>query len=485
VVFATIAIPLAFDARWTSAAWAAEGAALVWVGVRQGRQLAKLAGTLLVGLSGLSFFEDGWHHGKGLPVLNGNLLGGLVISISALFASRKLDAKDDSVFAPVLIFASIFLFVWGAFWWLGSGWMEINDRVSYLDSSGQPFINHVFLLFLSLSMAVAALLGSKRQWQKMRMATLVYPVLLIPAALIYIGEYEHLLLSLGWLNWPLATLVMGYLLRVLDEYKEKLAGPWHFGSLLLLTALIAFEASWWTELFASRAWGLAIAVSVPGSVALLLRHFNEHPAWPVAVHPKTYDVAKVLLVFSQVVLLTLLAIADPGDPAPLPYIPVLNPFDLAMLFSVLTVARVLQMSQKTSRVAVGWLPGELLMPEKMLLAAAFSIMTTCALVRGVHHYTGVPWNGEALFDSIIVQTALSVYWGLLGFIGMIWGARSSRRSFWLTGVGFMVLVVIKLFIVDLGNTGTVARIISFIAIGGLLLVVGYFAPAPPKADKTE
>jgi len=35
VLFATLAIPLAFDARWTSAAWALEGAAAVWVGLRQ------------------------------------------------------------------------------------------------------------------------------------------------------------------------------------------------------------------------------------------------------------------------------------------------------------------------------------------------------------------------------------------------------------------------------------------------------------------
>ena len=34
VIFATVAIPLALDARWTSATWALEGAAMVWVGVR-------------------------------------------------------------------------------------------------------------------------------------------------------------------------------------------------------------------------------------------------------------------------------------------------------------------------------------------------------------------------------------------------------------------------------------------------------------------
>lgn len=56
-----------------------------------------------------------------------------------------------------------------------------------------------------------------------------------------------------------------------------------------------------------------------------------------------------------------------------------------------------------------------------------------------------------------------------------------RRAVWLTGAGFMALVVLKLFAVDLGNTGTIERIISFIGIGALLLVVGYFAPAPPRS----
>ena len=44
----------------------------------------------------------------------------------------------------------------------------------------------------------------------------------------------------------------------------------------------------------------------------------------------------------------------------------------------------------------------------------------------------------------------------------------------------MAVVVLKLFAVDLGNTGTVERIVSFIGTGLLLLVVGYFAPAPPR-----
>ena len=45
----------------------------------------------------------------------------------------------------------------------------------------------------------------------------------------------------------------------------------------------------------------------------------------------------------------------------------------------------------------------------------------------------------------------------------------------------MVIVVAKLFLVDLGNTGTLARVVSFLGVGLLLLVVGYFAPVPPRA----
>jgi uncharacterized membrane protein len=44
----------------------------------------------------------------------------------------------------------------------------------------------------------------------------------------------------------------------------------------------------------------------------------------------------------------------------------------------------------------------------------------------------------------------------------------------------MGLVVLKLLLVDLGNSDTIERIVSFVGVGVLLLVVGYFAPAPPK-----
>jgi uncharacterized membrane protein len=39
------------------------------------------------------------------------------------------------------------------------------------------------------------------------------------------------------------------------------------------------------------------------------------------------------------------------------------------------------------------------------------------------------------------------------------------------------------FVFDLGNTGTVARIIFFLGVGVMLLVVGYFSQVPPQQEK--
>ncbi len=54
------------------------------------------------------------------------------------------------------------------------------------------------------------------------------------------------------------------------------------------------------------------------------------------------------------------------------------------------------------------------------------------------------------------------------------------RALWMTGAPLLGVVVLKLAVNDLGNTGTVARIVSFIGVGVLLMIIGYLAPVPLK-----
>ncbi len=178
----------------------------------------------------------------------------------------------------------------------------------------------------------------------------------------------------------------------------------------------------------------------------------------------------------QLLAVAAVGVNDPGNPHPLPYIPILNPFDVLTIIGLgVALHLIVTMGASSS-----WArPGRFRLGIILWSLAAFTL-STIAVVRGVHHLGGVLWQQRVLADSVSVQSALSIYWAILGFGGMIWGARHQNRWIWIAGTGLMALVVIKLFSVDLGNTGTVARIISFLGVGALLLVVGYYAPAPPR-----
>ena len=58
--------------------------------------------------------------------------------------------------------------------------------------------------------------------------------------------------------------------------------------------------------------------------------------------------------------------------------------------------------------------------------------------------------------------------------------RERRRSLWLAGATLIGIVVVKLFLVELADTGGIARIVSFTGVGILLLIVSYIAPAPAR-----
>eukprot|EP01030_Chromulinospumella_sphaerica_P023785 gene23785-23834_t len=88
VIFASLAIPLGLDARWTAAAWAVEGAGILWLGLRQQRSLARAFGLLLQLGSALAFLSEldvGEH-----TLLDGAALGALLLGVALLFSFQQL-----------------------------------------------------------------------------------------------------------------------------------------------------------------------------------------------------------------------------------------------------------------------------------------------------------------------------------------------------------------------------------------------------------
>ena len=54
VAFATLTVPLALNGHWTAATWALEGVAVLWLGGKQNRKLARAFGVFLQLAAGLS-----------------------------------------------------------------------------------------------------------------------------------------------------------------------------------------------------------------------------------------------------------------------------------------------------------------------------------------------------------------------------------------------------------------------------------------------
>jgi uncharacterized membrane protein len=102
------------------------------------------------------------------------------------------------------------------------------------------------------------------------------------------------------------------------------------------------------------------------------------------------------------------------------------------------------------------------------------------------HYAGVAFNIEDWVRSGLTQTVWSLVWATIGSLLMVSGARLSQsRTRWFTGAAVMALIVLKLFLLDLSQVDTLFRIISFIGVGILLLVLGYFAPLPSEKQPSE
>jgi uncharacterized membrane protein len=68
---------------------------------------------------------------------------------------------------------------------------------------------------------------------------------------------------------------------------------------------------------------------------------------------------------------------------------------------------------------------------------------------------------------------------------MMLASKKSLRQLWIIGATLTAIVVAKLFLLDLSEQGTIERIISFIVVGVLLLVVGYFSPVPPALKENQ
>ncbi|MCW8276211.1 DUF2339 domain-containing protein [Pseudomonas sp. PCH199] len=592
VIFTSLAIPLGLDARWTSAAWAVEGAGIFWLGLRQRRPLARAFALLLQLGSALAFFS-GLRSGEG-SLLDGTPLGALMLGVALLFSFYQLykalpeQAKPWErqgmpvlaclglaflyLLAPLFFFThgtviswalaglvtvvvglrlesrvvlltalavqllggALFLTSWplfsedlrplahGSFWaplmlglaalacawrlqighaamafdgstlqrlsrmllvW-GAAWWALAWVSEVLHFAPLPLQATLVLVVAAVSVALWTLLALRLEWPSLGLLCTV----LIPAGALVLlaalgpltGEPRyHPAANFGWLVWS-ALFVVHFisLRRLAPMLPARILSTAHVIGCWLLIGVLALELRYGLMLLSEQynAWRWLGWAILPSLYLVLMAAPRAWP-WPVSSYSREYRVyAGAPLALLMLVWFWLANAFSDGAAEPLPYVPLINPLELGLMFALFGV-------YVWSRTAVTQLAaGEEFAAKAIqpIMGASLFVFFTALVMRTAHQWSGVPFELDLLLESMRVQAGLSIVWTLMALGLMIGGHLRHRREVWLIGAALIGIVVTKLFFIELSSRGGLARIVSFIGVGVLLLVVGYFAPLPPK-----
>lgn len=500
IMFATLTVPFAFDAQWTAGAWALEGAAAVWVGSRQSRLLPRVLGYVLQFAGGIAYllsrFDNNYYYdninnlntNRELFIMNGGYIGGAIVALSGLFVAWRVYLFTTHEYAPTTKFLRILkaehklalpLLAWALVWWYLLGLVEITDKIS---STYEPLS---IILFVSFSVLATQRCKRKLNWTQLHLPSqILLPVLytLVPIILL---DRDHLFGDFIFLGWGFGLAVFYWVLKQHHTEKGKSFRLLHIAGFWLIILLLTIEATWQLDhlIHGASVWPLAMSGLLPLAAMMFMYLYGQKLNWPVAQHRGLYQLSATLPIGGTIWLgFVLLNLFNTGNAAPLTYIPILNPLDITLALQLIGLTYMQRFPLNIE--SWGNKRWRYTHSQTALALSAFLWLNTIWL-RAVHNLFHVPFELDTLMQSGLVQAGLSILWGLTGLLSMICGARKFKRQVWIAGASVMAAVVAKLFLFDLENTGTVARIVSFISVGSLFLVVGYFAPVPPVAINKE
>jgi len=470
VVFVTLAIPYAIDGHWSSATWALEAAAILWVSIRQQRRYAQwFAIALQFGAGALFLWQDSGELGH-IAWMNPAFLGGVFIALGGFISARLLYKLDSAV--KVRSLHSPF-FVWGMGWWLGSVLVQIDVYIS----------NQIFAWLLLFSITASALVYLDRvrgwNWLPASISSAMLLPVLILISLQSVNHYQHVLLPADALIWILAGIVNYRIIVRLEgtAWPEWINVLLHSGFVVFVASVLSLDLAWYFEhqlpgvgqgyialltifpllfIYATRTirfpailrFGLPLQLGIIAPLALLLS------LWSISVN-----------------------FSNTADPAPLPFMPFINPLDLAHMVFFISLMRTLELLEPPLTAYRNHV--------LIIFGCLLFIWLSGVLLRSMHHYAHIPFNLIDMLRDTKIQTALSILWTVIGMLAMLLASRKMMRSVWIAGAVLIALVLIKMFFIDLEASGTVERIVSFLAVGGLLVAMGYFSPIPNRSVDTH
>jgi uncharacterized membrane protein len=362
------------------------------------------------------------------------------------------------------------LLVWATLWW-GFAWLSEILR----------FLEPATSIHAALGVAAATTvlwMAAARYWRWPALAR--FCALTLPAGILALmfafHPHYHPAAQWGWAAW--LALLAAHLL-VLRLIAELLPAMWpnllHVVGCWLFLLVLALEIRYAFIALSDRlnAWRWLGWASVPAAYLLLMTSRKLARLWPFSAYEREYSGIAALPI-AVVLLIWFWAsnVLSDGSAEPLPYVPLLNPLELGQLLVLISLLFWLRSDLQPPR-----LPAEF---PWWLCGASALFLLTATVLRTAHHWLGIPYALTAEMASMAVQASLSLLWGGVALALMVVGHARRERMMWIVGTTLVAVVVIKLFLVELLHTAGLARIVSFIGVGLLLLIIGYFAPLPPR-----
>ena len=414
-----------------------------------------------------------------LPIANGRALSCLALAFAGVFIARigYVHRARLRSFETVLVQG---LGITGMLWWTAGSFAEIEQ---FLPES--IWVSAV-LLWIAATVLMLEMGGARSGWTPGRMMAMAGLPAAAIALLAALEDEGHLLANGRFFAWPLIFVSFYFLWERLKDVLPRQLLMFRAGCIWFTAAFsacllgsLAEEAFDLNGDWPIAGFGAGLAAVLFGGLVLVERERSPFEREPenvrrVGLGPVA-GAAVLTIVFMQV--------GATGDSSPLPHLPILNPIDLVVCLLALGVFSWWRIASPS--VALGW-SGDIFRGLVLgLLAIAFFCLNG-VLVRAVHQWTGVTLDPDRLWDSVAMQVTFSIAWTVVGLVGMLLSSRRGWRQAWMGFAGLLGVVVVKLFTVDLSQLSTVARIGTFLAVGAMLLVLGYLSPVPPgRGDEDE
>jgi len=426
-------------------------------GLDAGLEIRDVAGWLIA--AGLATWDVAWliHHSEYALAL---LWAGA--GFAAAWLRQYLRDEEEQALPLSRVVLVWSLLVWGA-----AGWNWLAD--SYSGTT-------LFFIALGCTAASAAVFevaGSLGRWADLRSAAVLLPAGMVLAAAALYDRHGHPLMEQGAWAWPLAFVVAWL---ALHRQERDDCAPLPRTQHLLLFWMLAVLLVWELEARLDLAemalqWKRAAWGAIPAALVALTVRLAQRDLWPFREHAGLYrDVALMPLLIVLGGWSVFANLADPGIAVPVTHIPLVNPLDLTQML-------VLYAGWSWARQAAADLDAQhMVVPG---LGVLTFIWVNGVALRAIHYYADVPYEIGAQLASVLTQSVLSLLWTSCALVLMTWASRRGARTPWMVGAALLGVVVLKLLVNDLGNSGTVARIVSFLGVGAMLLLIGYVAPLPP------